>query len=86
MNTNAGVRLCRIVFLERAQSNSIERISFLQALPGLVQLRFRPADKELLERTLGLISELGKRVPLYRLGCNMDPEAARVAYDALSGS
>ena len=86
MNTNAGVRLCGIVFLERAQSNSMEKISFSQALPGLVQQSFRPADKESLERTLRLISELGKRVPLYRLGCNMDPEAARVAYDALAGS
>ena len=86
MNTNAGVRLCGIVFLERAQSNSMEKISFSQALPGLVQQSFRPADKESLECTLRLISELGKRVPLYRLGCNMDPEAARVAYDALAGS
>ena len=83
MQRNTGIRLCGIVFLERAQSNSIEKVAFSQVLPEMIQQCFRPAAKQDLERTLGLISELGKRIPLYRLKCNMEPEAARVAYEGI---
>lgn len=83
MHRNTGIRLCGIVFLERAKTNSIDKVAFSQVLPELIQQSFRPVDKKDLERTLGLISKLGKRIPLYKLKCNMDPEAARVAYEAL---
>ena len=85
MQRNTGIRLCGIVFLERAQSNSIEKVAFSQVLPELIQQSFRPVDKQDLERTLGLITELGKHIPLYKLKCNMDSEAARVAYEGLFG-
>jgi hypothetical protein len=37
-------------------------------------------------RTLQLIDRLSKTVDLWRLGCNMDPEAAQVSYNAMKGS
>ena len=83
MQRNTGIRLCGIVFLERAQINCIDKVAFSQVLPEMIQQCFRPADKKDLERTLRLISELGKRIPLYRLKCNMEPEAARVAYEGI---
>ena len=86
MHKNIGVSLCGIVFLERGEANSIVRIPFSQALPEIVQQSFRPDDRASLENTLRLIGELGKRVPLYRLKCNMMPEAALVAYRELTCS
>ena len=38
-----------------------------------------------MEKTLALLDRLTAAVSLWRLGCNMDPEAARVAYDAMKG-
>ena len=83
MQKNVGVKLCGIVFLERGKENRIERIAFPQALPTLVQQSYRPNDKVALEKTLGLIGKLGGSIPLYRLQCNMLPEAAFTAYKTL---
>ena len=80
---NVGVRLCGIVFLERGTVNEIEKILFAQALPDLIQQSYRPSDRDDLEKALGLIKEIGGRIPLYRLRCNMLSEAAWIAYNTL---
>ena len=85
MQRNTGVRLCGIIFLERGLENRIERTAFSQLLPVLVQQSYRPNDKTALEKTLKLLGELGRRIPLYRLSCNMHPDAAFTAYEKLSG-
>lgn len=45
----------------------------------LCQQIHRPADSAALAKMLALVDRLGSSVPLYRLGCNMEPEAAQVA-------
>ena len=85
MQRNVGVKLCGIVFLERGLENTIEAVSFSQALPTLIGQSYRPNSKNDLEKTLELIRKLGRRIPLYRLKCNMLPEAALTAYNNLCG-
>ena len=84
MNRNVGVRLCGIVILDRGQDNQIEQVSMSKVLPTLIQQSYRPRERQELQKTLALISRLGKTVPLYHLHCNMDPSAATVAYEALN--
>ena len=81
---NVGVKLCGIVFLERGAENSIKRTTLSQVLPTLIQQSYRPNDKSGVEKTLALIVKLGSRIPLYRLQCNMLPEAALTAYNTLN--
>ena len=83
MQKNIGVELCGIVLLERGADNLIERISFSQAFPTLVQQSYRPGNKNELEKTLKLIKNMGERLPFYRLQCNMLPQAAITAYEVL---
>ncbi|MBR2523161.1 MAG: hypothetical protein IKE53_01830 [Clostridiales bacterium] len=85
MNRNVGVPLSGIVFLSRGLENSICEATMSSVLPTFIQQCYRPRDKKLLEKSLALVSRLGKAVPLYRLSCNMDPSAAHVAYEFLSG-
>lgn len=80
LSANIQVPLHAICILERDQTNHIEPITVAQALPMLMQQSYRPPEREALARTLKLISRLTKGVKLYRLGCNMDPEAADVAF------
>ena len=47
----------------------------------LLQQTYRPADPAALAKTLTLIDRL--KVKLYRLGCNMEKEAAEVSYNAM---
>lgn len=84
MQKNVGVKLCGIVFLERGAENRIGRTTLLQSLPVLIQQSYRPNDKGGTEKALALIGKLGSRIPLYRLQCNMHPEAAWTAYRTLS--
>ena len=86
MNRNIGVKLCGIVVLNRGAENHIEKVSMSQILPVLIQQSYRPKQKEEVEKTLSLLSRLGKKIPMYQLYCNMDSDAAFTSYSVLSGA
>lgn len=71
-----------ICLLERDKTNHIERVSFSDALPALITQSHKPGDPAALPKVLRLISKLSN-IKLYRLGCNMEDEAAFVSYNAL---
>ena len=52
----------------------------------LVQQSNRPMDSRWMLKYLELLDKLASGVALYRLACNMDPQAALVSYQAMSGS
>lgn len=76
---NRIVTLKAICILERSETNWMESLTFDQALPVLLQQTYRPTETQALIKTMKLIKDLDQ-VNLYRLGCNMNPEAAEVAY------
>lgn len=80
------VPLKAVCLLERAERNSIERIDAKEAYPVIVQQTYRPMDVTALARTMELIDKFTQKVELYRLHCNMDIEAARVAYEGMNGA
>ena len=86
MNHNVGVKLCGIVFLNRGIENHIEQVPMKQVLPVLIQQSFRPCEKSGLEKTLAILCRLGRKIPMYNLYCNMNPDAALIAFDHLSGA
>lgn len=85
LSSNIAVPLRSICILERAAKNSIRRITPGEAYPMLLQQIYRPRDGDAMQRTLTLIDRLLGSVTFWRLGCNMDPEAAAVAYNAMKG-
>ena len=84
MQKNTIVPLHAICLLERGEVNSIERVSFMDCYATLLQQSYRSSNPEEMQKTLELISRLGKSVPLYQLKCTMEPEAATVAYKGMS--
>ena len=84
MQKNVVVPLKGVCLLERGEVNSIERVDFRDCYPVLLQQSYRPAEPEAMQKTLELVSALGKSVSLYRLKCTMDPEAAWVAYKGMA--
>ncbi|MDO4804111.1 MAG: hypothetical protein Q4A32_04750 [Lachnospiraceae bacterium] len=72
-----------VCILQRAKENHIEPITMSEALGVLIQQTHRPEETAALCRTLDLVGKMGSRVKLYRLGCNMEPEAARVSYEGM---
>lgn len=86
MNRNVGVKLCGIVILNRGAENHIEKVPMTKILPVLIQQSYRPKDRVDLEKTLSLLSRMGKKIPMYQLYCNMNPDAALTAYNVLNGA
>lgn len=83
MHTNTMVPLKALAMLERDERNRAEAIAFREALPMMVQQVYRPHDAAGMKKTLQLIQEIGVRTKLYRIGVNMEEEAAEVAYAAM---
>ena len=85
LSSNISVPLKAICILERAEHNAIRPITAAEAYPMLLQQTYRPIDMAAMAKTLTLIDRLTASVALWRLGCNMEIEAAQVAYDAMKG-
>ena len=85
LSNNIAVPLKALCILERAQNNTIREISIGEAYPMLLQQVYRPMDSMAMNQTLTLIDRLASSVSLWRLRCNTDIEAARIAYHAMKG-
>ena len=81
LSNKIAVPLRAICILERAEENHIREITKAEALPMLLQQIYRPSDPAALDKTLTLIDRMD--VQFYRLGCNMEKEAAEVSYNAM---
>jgi hypothetical protein len=79
------VPLKGICILSRAEENQIRQISAAEAMPMLIQQSHRPKDPAKLAKVLELLEKMTKRTGLYALGCNLDPQAAMVAYNGMNG-
>lgn len=84
LSTNTVVPLKGLCILTRAEENHIEKIPVAEALPMLLQQCYRPSDPAQLTKVLMLLDKLSTRTGLYRLGCNMEPEAAIIAYEGMN--
>ncbi len=83
-NVNVTVPIGAIAFLHRSADNVVERISALRALPLLLDQTIRPKSEA--DKLFDFADRLLSEVPVYSLGCNMDIQAATVAYNAMKGT
>lgn len=77
------VPLAGIAMVFRDETNHVERYSGPGVVYELLSQTLRPKDK--LAELLELMDKLVSQVPVWKLYCNMDPEAALVSYNAMSG-
>jgi hypothetical protein len=85
ISVNARVPVAGIACLERGEINKIEPFSGRDAVLALLRQCNRPKAAEYRIKLLELLDKLITQVPVWKLKCNMDPEAAIVSYEAMSG-
>ena len=85
ISTNCIMPLEAICILERGEKNEIRKISVREALPVLMQQSHRSQNTQKVAQLMQLLNKLSARVEFYRLKCNMDPEAAQVAFEGMLG-
>lgn len=82
-DTNIRVPLTGICLLQRGRENRISPMEKALLLPILRHQSYQPQDCEKQEICNALLDSLVEQVPLWRMECTKDPQAAQVAYDAM---
>ena len=84
-NTNCKVPLAGICVLGRGIENKIRPYGGAKAVHDILEQTARSADAAFMVTLLELLDKLVTAVPVWKLECNMDPQAALVSYEAMSG-
>lgn len=84
ISTNIRARVAGICFLHRAPENKIEPFGGAKAIFSLLEQTARPAGADQRMKIMVLLDKLLTQVPVWQMGCNMDPQAALVSYEAMS--
>ena len=86
LSRNVSAPLRAIVKLERDQVNRIVPMSRADAFPVLAVRCYASKDPATAVRILGMQKKLLDSVDFFVLGCNMDPDAARVCRAGIFGT
>jgi len=84
ISVNTSVPLKALCFIERSETNSIRRISPLNAVSLVLDQTLRPTEEKLMDKLLDNLETVVTKVPAYVLHCNISPEAAITAYREMS--
>lgn len=83
LHSNIAVPLGGICILERGRENSIFRAGTEDVLPVLLHHGAGPEEEAAQVHYEGLMGQLAARVKLWKMCCTKEPEAARMAWEAM---
>lgn len=84
LNMNKQVPIKAIVFIRRAEVNSIERLNLRDSILYLSSQIYRPYyDEGISVKAIDIIENLVEAVPVYMLNCNVSQEAVNVVYKTI---
>ena len=83
LDSNVTVPLQGICILERGAENKIQKIAPEEAVSMVLHQSYCPQDPEKQEYFRKYVEELLQRVPLWKMECNKDPQAAEIAWAAM---
>lgn len=83
LDNNVSAPLKAIAQIVRSETNRTERISCEEAFPLLMTQFFGRFSGDALVKTSEFAKELLESVPFFKLYCNMEPDAAKAAYEGL---
>lgn len=85
LNNNISAPLCAIVFIERAEQNSIEPMDLVNdhVTVKFLEQTVRPKNFEFMDSMLTTADDMLSKTPIFRLRCNMEDNAALTSYECL---
>jgi len=86
LNLNLCYPLAGICFLERGQTNQIEPYIKNDIVFQFLKQTYRPKDAQRSDKALSLIGDLLDKIPVWQMRCNVEPEAAYTAWEAMTGN
>jgi len=83
---NIGLPVGAIIFIERSKVNRIEKITPKDVVPLIYQQTTQPvASPKHMDILFGFLNGLLCTVPVYKLYCDMSPDAVKTSFEALTG-
>ncbi len=86
INANKRARVGAICFIERSKENWIKQIKTAEILPLFLEQTPLKLDAETTKNMLSVIDNVLREVKVYKMGCNMDVSAAKLAFETMSGA
>lgn len=84
LSTNDKFKLKGITFICRSDDNWIRQATKSEAVSLFLTQSYKPTDKEHMELLLNMIDKIFNKVKIYKLGCNISNEAAKLSYTTMS--
>ncbi len=84
-NLNTKAPLKAVCFIERAETNSIEKLDKNNAVRKIFDQLLMPETTDQANKFFDMLEILINNTEFYTLHCNMDKEAAIVAYNGMNG-
>lgn len=81
---NISAPVAGIAFIERSKHNSVERMDKEKAVINILSQTIGAVNVDRTQKLATTVEKIIKNVPVYLLKCNMDDEAAIVAYSEMS--
>ena len=83
MGCNMRTPLKHICFIERSETNYVEKANKKDIVNHIFNQVYMPKDPVAIMNTMQLIDRLLNCCNLWVIHCNMEPEAAEIAYNAI---
>lgn len=83
LDSNIAVPLRGLCILERGKDNCIHPAAPEDMLPMLQKQSYQPMDGTKKALFLKLVERLSRKAPLWKMACNRESAAAKMAYDAM---
>lgn len=83
ISENKKVKLKAICFIERSETNSIERIKNDEAIKLMLEQTLNSVNGKRMMKFLEIADIILKQIPIYKLKCNMTEEAVKLAYKTM---
>ena len=84
ISTNTSAPLKAICLLYRGEENQIRQVTKPEAYPMLLQQTHRPMNGAKMQAVFTLLDKMCEHLKIYHLDCNMDPDAAIIAYQGMN--
>lgn len=83
LNMNLCLPIGGICFLERSEKNHIQKITSGEAIPLMMNQTVRPKMLGNIDKLLDTLGSIIEKTDIYKMGCNMEDEAALLAYETM---
>ena len=84
ISTNTSAPLKAICLLYRGEENQIRQVTRSEAYPMLLQQTHRPMNGAKMQAVFTLLDKMCEHLKIYHLDCNMNPDAAIIAYQGMN--